>query len=181
MQIHLSGNSIYSPGLNRRYNKEENFTVTDWIHESKWSKCWSDCTSYLTTGKYATKSLIIKIVTLKVLKSYRCVGYRGFHIFLDIRPSGCQPNTPTHLYLHEGSWYSFLLAAESTAGHIAAGRIRSNEKCYDLGEIRILDLTACGRVLHYNTLPHSPSLIILKKNIHNEHSLPTLIIKFKKT
>jgi hypothetical protein len=47
---------------------------------------------------------------------------------------------PAALYLQEDSWYSFLLAAESTQGHSAVGRIRSIEKSNDLIGNRTHDL-----------------------------------------
>jgi hypothetical protein len=37
---------------------------------------------------------------------------------------GCQPYAPATLCSQEDSWYSFLLEAESTQGHSAAGKIR---------------------------------------------------------
>jgi hypothetical protein len=37
----------------------------------------------------------------------------------------------SHPLPQEDSWYSFLLEAELTLGHIAAGKIRSIEKCSD--------------------------------------------------
>jgi hypothetical protein len=47
--------------------------------------------------------------------------------------------TPT-----EVSWYSFLLEAESTPGHSAAGSIRSTEKSNGLIGNRTHDLPACN-------------------------------------
>jgi hypothetical protein len=40
-------------------------------------------------------------------------------------------------YPHEDSWYSFMLEAESTPGHSAAGMIRSIEKSNDLIRNRV--------------------------------------------
>jgi hypothetical protein len=45
---------------------------------------------------------------------------------------GCQPYVLVTLYPQEDSWYSFLLEAESTQGHSAAGRIRWIKKSNDL-------------------------------------------------
>jgi hypothetical protein len=59
---------------------------------------------------------------------------------------------PTTLYPQEDSWYSFLLQAESTQGHSAAGRIRSVEKSGDIGN-RTRNLPACS-IVPKQTHPH---------------------------
>jgi hypothetical protein len=53
------------------------------------------------------------------------------------------------------SWHSFLLEAESTSGHRAAGRIRITEKLNDLAKNQNHDLLA------YSIVPQS---IILQKD-----------------
>jgi hypothetical protein len=55
----------------------------------------------------------------------------------------------------EYSWYLFLLEAESTQGHSAAGRISSNEKIHLIG-IRSRDLAVCSIVPQPTTLPRAP-------------------------
>jgi hypothetical protein len=88
------------------------------------------------------------------------VRHRGSHIFLDNRlTDGGEvvsltrrpPFTP-----QEDSWYSFLLEAESTQGHSAAGRIRSIDKSNDLIENRTRYLPACISVPEPTTLPRAP-------------------------
>jgi hypothetical protein len=59
--------------------------------------------------------------------------------------------------LQEDFWYSFLLEAESTQGHRAAGRIRSIEKFNDLIGSRTRDLPACSIVPQPTTLPRAPA------------------------
>jgi hypothetical protein len=89
------------------------------------------------------------------------VRRRGSHIFLDNRlTDGGEvvsltrrpPFTP-----QEDSWFSFLLEAESTLGHSAAGSIRSTEKYSDLIWIRTRDLPACNIVPQPTMLPRAPS------------------------
>jgi hypothetical protein len=56
----------------------------------------------------------------------------------------------------EGSWFSFLLEADSTQGHSAAGRIRSIEKSNNLIGIRTLDFPACSILPQPTALPRAP-------------------------
>jgi hypothetical protein len=69
---------------------------------------------------------------------------------------GCQPYAPVTLYPQEDSWYSFLLEAESTPGHSAAGRIRWIEKFNYLIGNRTRDHPACGIVPQPTTLARAP-------------------------
>jgi hypothetical protein len=64
----------------------------------------------------------------------------------------------------EDPWYSFLLEAESTPGHSAAGRIRSTEKANDLTGNRTRDLPVCSIVPQLSTLPRAP---LYTKNFKN--------------
>jgi hypothetical protein len=63
----------------------------------------------------------------------------------------------------EGSWYSFLLEAESTQGYSAAGRIRSIEKPNDLIENRTRDLPASSIVLQPTTLSRAPPIAMVSQ------------------
>jgi hypothetical protein len=96
------------------------------------------------------------------MKTRRVVRRRGSHIFYTIAPAA--------LYPHEDSRYSFLLEAESTPGHSAAGEIRSIEKSNDLIGNRTRDLPACGIVPQPTTLPRAPHVIymdcIILQNIY---------------
>jgi hypothetical protein len=74
------------------------------------------------------------------------------------------------LHPQEESWYSFLLKAESTQVHSAAGRIRSIEKSNDPIGIRSRDLQACSIMPQPSTLPRAPiskQEDILKKQYRN--------------
>jgi hypothetical protein len=64
----------------------------------------------------------------------------------------------------EDSWYSFLLEAESTPGHSAAGRIRSIEKSNLFGN-RTRDLQAYSIVPQPTTLPRAPIITVININI----------------
>jgi hypothetical protein len=68
----------------------------------------------------------------------------------------CQPYTLAAPYPQEYSCYSFLLEAESTQGHNAAGRIRSSEKSNGLIGNQTHDLPACSIVPQPPTLLHDP-------------------------
>jgi hypothetical protein len=58
---------------------------------------------------------------------------------------------------HEDFWYSFLLEAESTQGHNAAGRIRSTEKKIQLPHRESnLRFPACSIVPQPIMLPRAP-------------------------
>jgi hypothetical protein len=70
--------------------------------------------------------------------------------FLDNRLTD---GAPAALYTQEDSWYSFLLEAESTPSHSAAGMIRSIEKSSDLIGNQTRDLQACNIVPQPSTLP----------------------------
>jgi hypothetical protein len=67
----------------------------------------------------------------------------------------CQPYAPASLYSQEDSWYSFLLEAESTQDHSAAGRIRSIEKSGELIGNGTRDLPACSIVPQAISLPRA--------------------------
>jgi hypothetical protein len=69
---------------------------------------------------------------------------------------GCQPYAPAALCPQEDSWHLFLLEAESTPGHSAAGMIRSIEKSNDLIGNLTRDLPTCSIVIQTTTLPRGP-------------------------
>jgi hypothetical protein len=63
------------------------------------------------------------------MEAHRVVRQRGSHIFLDSRLTDVGEivsltRRPTALYPQKDSWSSFLLEAESTPGHSAAGWIK---------------------------------------------------------
>ena len=57
------------------------------------------------------------------------------------------------------SWYSFLLEAESTQWHSAAGRIMSMKNCNDTIGNRTCDLPACSVVIQPTAPPRAPKLL----------------------
>jgi hypothetical protein len=65
----------------------------------------------------------------------------------------------------EVSCYSFLLEAESTPGHSAAGKIRSIEKSNNLIGNRTCDFSACIIVPQPTTLPRDPRWTHLPDNM----------------
>jgi hypothetical protein len=83
---------------------------------------------------------------------------------------------PAALYPQEDSWYSFLLEAESTQGHSAAGGIRTIKKFSDLIGNRIRDLPAGSIVPQPTMLPppppaHTKQEVTLEFRVHTtEHN-----------
>jgi hypothetical protein len=74
----------------------------------------------------------------------------------------------------EDFWYSFLLEAESTSGHSAAGRIRLIEKSSGFIGNRTRDLHACSTVPQPTTLRRTHETYTLQTpksqiNINSEH------------
>ena len=62
------------------------------------------------------------------------------------------------------SWYSYLAEAESTAGHGAAGRIRSVKKANDPIENRTRDVLVCSLMPQPTAPPHTCLLHLLTRN-----------------
>jgi hypothetical protein len=77
---------------------------------------------------------------------------------LELKPLS-RPARSQSLYRlrYPGSWYSFLLEAESTQGHSASGRIRSIEKIHVIG-IGTRDVPPCSIVPQPTYATACPSL-----------------------
>jgi hypothetical protein len=81
---------------------------------------------------------------------------------------GCQPYAPGALHPQEDSWYSFLLEADLTQGHSAAGRIKSSERLNDLIRNWTRELPTCSIVPQPITL-----VIVLICGFSCTHELPS--------
>jgi hypothetical protein len=75
----------------------------------------------------------------------------------------------------EDSWHPFILEAESTHGHSAAGRIRLIEKSNDLIGIRTRNLPAGSIVSQPTTLPRASSPLLFVYHSYDKQILVLIL------
>jgi len=80
---------------------------------------------------------------------------------------GWQLYAPAAFTPRKYSWYSFLLEAELTPGHSAAGRIKSMKNPNDHIETRNHDLPACSAVPQPTAPPHTSLPVFKTKSGRN--------------
>ena len=92
-------------------------------------------------------------------QALRFPGVSGYQISRQSALEDGKVVSPTHrppLRSRKYSWYSFLLEAESTQGHIAAGRIMSMKNSNDTIGNRTRVLPTCGAVPQQTAPPRAP-------------------------
>ena len=121
--------------------------------------CW------ITKATY-TRARIFKIC----FKSYPCKSLdrprglqdvetpRNFQTIGTWRRQGCYPYEPAGFTPRKGSWFSFLLQAESIPDRSAAERMRPNKNLKDPIGKQTRDFLTCSAVPQPTALPRTPRI-----------------------